>query len=93
MHAEQVEGALAPWRQPHQGLAHARARVAVAIAIQSQAGSQVDFRWRQDRQGIQSILPAFKIAMAFFHLGVELCLQAVGPFGQGSARQAAGQWG
>ncbi|MCY1185986.1 hypothetical protein D9M73_268130 [compost metagenome] len=93
VYAEQIEGALAPWRQAHQRLAHLHARVAVAIAVQGQASAQVDFGGRQCRQGIEGILPTFEVAMAFFHLGIELCLQAVGPFSQGSARQAADQWG
>ncbi|MND96895.1 hypothetical protein D3C80_891990 [compost metagenome] len=93
MHAEQIERALAPRRQAHQRLLHARTGVVIAVAIQIEAVLQVNARGRQRWQGIQRSLPAFQVAMTLFHLGVELRLQALCPLRQGSARQAADQGG
>ncbi|MNH45375.1 hypothetical protein D3C79_1077950 [compost metagenome] len=77
MHAEQVERALAPWRQAHQRLAHAIAGALVTVAIEVQAVDQVDFARHQRRQRVQGILPTLQVAVTFLHLGVELRLQAL----------------
>ncbi|BCQ64508.1 hypothetical protein PBOI14_62580 [Pseudomonas sp. Boi14] len=93
VHAEQVERALAPRRQAHQCGAHLRPSGVVAVGVQAQAIDQVDFAGLDLGQCIQGALPALQVAMAFFHLGVELGLQPIGPGGQGRTRQTASEGG
>ena len=93
MHAEQVERAFAPRAQAHQRGMHLRAGGVVANGVEGQAIEQIDFAGLDFRQCIQRALPALQVAMPLFHLAIELRLQALGPYGQGSADQVAGEGG
>ena len=60
------------------------------------------YMWRMLGAGADSVIGVdpnwlffcqFQAAVTFFHFLVELRLQGVGPFGQRSAGQTAGEWG
>src|SRR5471032_634215 len=93
MHAKQVERAFAPRAQAHQRSAHLCAGGVVAIGVKGQAIEQIDFAGLDLRQRIQRTMPTLQVAMTLFHLAIELRLQALGPHGQRSADQMAGEGG